>query len=54
VCADCDTRNDRSWRLLERVGFRREGHLRASYRDGEDWSDEYLYGLLADEWRAGR
>ena len=26
VCADCDTRNDPSWRLLERLGFTREGH----------------------------
>lgn len=52
VCADCDTRNDASWRLLERLGFRREGELRESYRDGGAWAGEYLYGLLAAEWRA--
>jgi RimJ/RimL family protein N-acetyltransferase len=54
VCADCDPRNDGSWRLLERVGFRREGTLRESYRDGAGWADEYLYGLLAGEWRGRR
>lgn len=52
VSADCDTRNDASWRLLERLGFRREGELRSSYRDGDAWADEYLYGLLAADWRA--
>jgi RimJ/RimL family protein N-acetyltransferase len=52
VSADCDTRNDASWRLLERLGFRREGELRSSYRDGETWADEYLYGLVVADWRA--
>ena len=54
VCADCDTRNDGSWRLLERVGFRREATLRESYRDGQQWADEYLYGLLVSDWRVRR
>ena len=54
VCADCDTRNNPSWRLLERLGFAREGTLRRGYRDGAEWSDEHLYGLLADEWRDRR
>ena len=54
VCADCDTRNDPSWRLLERLGFSREGTLRGGYRDGDEWSDEHLYGLLADAWRDRR
>ena len=54
VCADCDTRNDGSWRLLERLGFEREGTLRQSYREGPQWADEYLYGLLAQDWRDRR
>jgi RimJ/RimL family protein N-acetyltransferase len=54
VCADCDTRNDGSWRLLERLGFEREGTLRQSYREGPQWADEYLYGLLAQDWRGRR
>ena len=54
VCADCDPRNDRSWRLLERLGFQREGTLRQSYREGPLWADEFLYGLLAQDWRGRR
>ena len=54
VCADCDTRNDASWRLLERLGFRREGTLRDSYRDGGAWADEHLYGLLVGDWHGRR
>ena len=51
ITADCDTRNDGSWRLLERLGFTREAEFRAAFRDGDGWGDEYVYGLLADEWR---
>jgi RimJ/RimL family protein N-acetyltransferase len=51
VCAECDTRNRPSRQLLERLGFQREGELRSSYRDGDRWADEYLYGLVVDDWR---
>jgi len=54
VCADCDTRNAPSWRLLERLGFEREGELRESFRDADGWASEYLYGLLAASWWASR
>jgi aminoglycoside 6'-N-acetyltransferase len=54
VCADCDTRNDASWRLMERLGFVREGMLRESFRDADRWADEHLYGLLEADWRAAR
>lgn len=56
VTARCNPENTASWRLLERVGFRREGHLlaAASFADDEQgnpvWHDTYLYGLLASEW----
>jgi aminoglycoside 6'-N-acetyltransferase len=47
VSAECDARNTASARLLERVGFRREG-LRPQFTwiKGE-WTDDLLYGLLA-------
>ena len=47
VSAECDARNTASARLLERVGFRREG-LRPQFTwiNGE-WTDDLLYGLLA-------
>ncbi len=42
--------NSDSWRLMERLGMRREAKLReAVYTEGK-WSDKYVYGMLADEW----
>ena len=52
VVADCDVNNTASFRLLERLGFRREAHYIESYwqdRDGA-WSSEYLYAILQREW----
>lgn len=51
VIADCDPRNHAVVALLERVGMRREAHHRESYWDGTAWTDEYVYAVLADEWR---
>jgi RimJ/RimL family protein N-acetyltransferase len=54
VAADCDARNVRSARLLERVGFRLEGHtVQSTWCKGE-WSDDLLFGILASEWPARR
>ena len=52
VIASCFTANIASYRLMERVGMRREGHKmkEALHRSGE-WMDGYSYALLADEWR---
>jgi len=50
VRATTDVHNERSWRLLERVGMRREAHLpRNTFVKGE-WIDDYLYVMVADEW----
>ena len=44
--------NEASQRLLESVGFTREGvHRDGEFIDGE-FQDVYWYGLLADEWRS--
>ncbi|WP_211357105.1 GNAT family N-acetyltransferase [Nocardioides rubriscoriae] len=55
VTAGCMAANTASWRLMERVGMRREAHTVRSglHRDGT-WQDGYTYALLADEWRASR
>jgi RimJ/RimL family protein N-acetyltransferase len=55
VTATCFTTNVASYRLMERVGMRREAHLvqHALHPTGE-WLDGYSYGLLADEWRRAR
>jgi len=46
----CDTRNQASARVMEKLGMRREGHLRETiWKDGH-WYDEYIYAILANEW----
>ncbi|MGF6919962.1 RimJ/RimL family protein N-acetyltransferase [Paraburkholderia sp. 40] len=44
--ADIDPRNSASARLLERLGFIREGLLRDRWIVGDEVSDSALYGLL--------
>ncbi len=54
VRAICDTENGRSVRLLERLGFRREAHFLQNVWFKGAWGSEYLYALLASEWRERR
>jgi RimJ/RimL family protein N-acetyltransferase len=52
VHAGCFAANEPSWRVMERLGMRREEHSRATglHRSGV-WMDGMNYGLLAEEWR---
>jgi RimJ/RimL family protein N-acetyltransferase len=50
IVAIADCRNKPSWTLLERVGLRQEGHFHQSVWFKGEWSDEYLYAVLKDEW----
>jgi RimJ/RimL family protein N-acetyltransferase len=54
IAASCDARNTASAAVLERLGMRREGHLRESTWAKGEWTDDLLYGLLHDEWGLGR
>lgn len=55
IYAKCDQKNTASWRLLERLGFRQEAHLRQSVyfwtdADGKPiWKDTFVYALLNSE-----
>ncbi len=52
VTAFCFADNGPSWRLMERVGMRRETHnVRDSLHRSSGWLDGFGYALLADEWR---
>jgi ribosomal-protein-alanine N-acetyltransferase len=59
--ADIRPENTRSQRLVERLGFRREGLLRRYLDIDGDWRDHYTYALLAEDvpggvlarWQAG-
>ena len=55
VTASCFADNTASWRLMERVGMRRETHAVAEslHRSGA-WLDGLQYALLAEEWRRAR
>jgi RimJ/RimL family protein N-acetyltransferase len=44
--------NERSWLLMERLGMRREAHFRESHTVNGEWRDEFIYAVLAEEWRA--
>jgi [ribosomal protein S5]-alanine N-acetyltransferase len=46
-----DVRNPRSQRALERLGFVREGTLRAWHRHGDERRDVVAYSLLREEWQ---
>jgi RimJ/RimL family protein N-acetyltransferase len=53
VVANCFLDNDTSWRLMERVGMRRELHaVRESLHRSGKWLDTVAYALLYDEWSA--
>ena len=54
VQAETDTRNVASARVLEKLGFVREGTLREDCVVNGDVSDSWVYGLLRREWRASR
>jgi RimJ/RimL family protein N-acetyltransferase len=49
----CDARNDASARLMERLGMRREAHLRHNEVFKGEWGDEFVYAILDHEWRDG-
>jgi aminoglycoside 6'-N-acetyltransferase len=53
ITACCDPRNAASVATLERLGMRREGHLRQSTWAKGEWTDDLLYALLRDEWHRG-
>lgn len=57
VFAHCNPDNISSWRLLERLGMRREAHHLRNVCFHKDamghplWQDTYVYALLASEWK---
>lgn len=53
VTANCFADNEPSWRLMERLGMRREvATVEESLHRSGRWLDGYGYALLASEWRA--
>ncbi|MEO0558274.1 MAG: GNAT family protein [Bacteroidota bacterium] len=54
VEADVDPANEGSIRLLERIGFQREGTFRERWWVFETWKDSAMFGLLASDFASSR
>ncbi|MDX1459973.1 MAG: GNAT family protein [Xanthomonadales bacterium] len=52
--ADTDPLNRASIRLLERLGFEREGTFRDRWRVYGEWQDSAMFGLLKPDWERAR
>jgi [ribosomal protein S5]-alanine N-acetyltransferase len=52
IFADVDPENAPSIRLLRRLGFREEGHLRAEWETHLGVRDSLIFGMLAGEWNS--
>lgn len=56
VFAECDPRNDCSWKLLEKVGLKREAHFRQNifFHNNENgdpiWKDTYVYANIESDY----
>jgi RimJ/RimL family protein N-acetyltransferase len=48
----CDPRNTGSYKLMERLGMRREAHFIHNEIFKGEWGDELHYAMLENEWRA--
>ncbi|MGB0836348.1 MAG: GNAT family N-acetyltransferase [Psychrobium sp.] len=46
IVAKCDPRNIASYRVMEKLGMQREAYFKDHYRIGDEWTDQYDYGLL--------
>ncbi|SDY01166.1 Protein N-acetyltransferase, RimJ/RimL family [Amycolatopsis xylanica] len=52
IIGRCDGRNIASSSLMERLGMRKEAHLRENEVVKGDWTDELIFAMLEDEWKA--
>jgi RimJ/RimL family protein N-acetyltransferase len=51
IIGQADARNVASIGVMERLGMRREAHLRENGQIKGEWTDEVIYAALAHEWR---
>ncbi|WP_207435734.1 GNAT family N-acetyltransferase [Sabulibacter ruber] len=51
IWADCDPRNIGSYRIMEKLGMRREAHFKENIFIKGEWCDSYIYAILDWEWR---
>ena len=51
IQAHTDVRNAASQKVLEKVGFKKEGTIRKGYFARGAWTDWFLYSILREEWK---
>lgn len=51
IYARCAVANTDSWRVMERLGMRREAHFREHSFVKGAWDEEFVYAILDAEWR---
>ena len=51
IQAQTDQRNAASQKVLEKVGFTKEGTVRRFFFMRGEWRDAYLYSILREEWK---
>ena len=55
ILSSCVSDNYNSWKLLETIGFSREGHITQNvYKTKNSFFDSYIYGLLKKDWKNKR
>ncbi|MFJ8087779.1 GNAT family N-acetyltransferase [Lysinibacillus sp. NPDC095746] len=50
IIATCQPENIPSYRVMEKIGMRREGYFKKCIPNGDEWWDEYYYAVLKEEW----
>jgi len=54
IQASTEVRNAASQKVLEKVGFKKEGTVRRCFFMRGEWKDAYLYSILREEWKEPR
>ena len=49
IIATCQPENTPSYRVMEKIGMRREGYFKKCIPHGNEWWDEYYYAILREE-----
>ncbi|MDH5482409.1 MAG: GNAT family N-acetyltransferase [Candidatus Bathyarchaeota archaeon] len=54
IQVDTSTKNKASQRVIEKVGFQKEGIIRKHFFSSGKWRDSFLYSMLREEWKEPR
>ncbi|MFC7687187.1 GNAT family N-acetyltransferase [Ureibacillus sp. GCM10028918] len=50
IIATCQPENIPSYRIMKKIGMRREGLFKKCIPHNDEWWDEYFYAILGEEW----